>query len=136
MVVVEKANRESLRICLDPKDLNQAIHREHYRTRRLTYILPKLKEAQFFDTCDARSDYWSIKLDKPSSLLTTFNTRFSRSRFFSLPFGLVSLQDIFKRRLIKPKKVLKGLNQLQVTYVYRDTGRTNMKSESNAAQIK
>ena len=89
MAVVQKANSD-IRICLDPKDLNQAIRRQHYRTCTLNDILPNLKDAKHFGTCDARCGYWTIKLDKESAKLTTFNTAFGRYKFLRLPFGLIS----------------------------------------------
>ena len=109
MVVVEKPNSNNLRICLDPKDLNKAIKRQHYRTRTLEDITPKLTGAKFFGKCDARSGYWTIKLDEESSFLTTFNTAFGRYRFLRLPFGLVSSQDIFQQKIDQAFEGLEGI---------------------------
>ena len=101
MVVVYKANSD-IRICLDPKDLNQAIRQQHYRARTLNDILPNLKDAKYFATCDCRSGYWTIKLDKESAKLTTFNTAFGRCKFLHLEFGLISSQDIFQQKIVEP----------------------------------
>ncbi len=98
LVYVTKDNGD-LRICLDPSDLNKGIKREHYYTRTLEEILPKLKNAKIFSKLDARSGYWNVKLDKPSKLLTTFNTPFGRFCFRRLPFGLVSAQDVFQKKI-------------------------------------
>ena len=80
LVVVEKPNGK-LRVCLDPKDLNQAIHRPHYPMKTLEDALPHLSNARFFTKLDARSGYWNIKLADKSSYLTTFNTPFGRYRY-------------------------------------------------------
>uniref|UniRef100_A0AAZ3PVE5 ribonuclease H n=1 Tax=Oncorhynchus tshawytscha TaxID=74940 RepID=A0AAZ3PVE5_ONCTS len=48
---------------------------------------------------DARSGYWAIKLTEESSKLTTFNTPFGRYRFRCLPFGIISAQDEFQRKI-------------------------------------
>ena len=80
LVTVEKANG-SLRICLDPKDLNDAIMRPHYPTKSLDDILPDLAGATIFSKMDPRSGYWSIKLTDRSSYLTTFNSPYGRFRF-------------------------------------------------------
>ena len=40
-----------------------------------------------------------MKLDKASSLLTTFNTPFGRYRYNRLPFGLSSAQDVFQEHI-------------------------------------
>ena len=64
----------SLCICLDPRDLNKAIIREHYKAPTLEEISHKLSGATVFSKLDAKDGFWSIHLDTPSSYLTTFNT--------------------------------------------------------------
>ena len=44
LVAVEKPNGK-LRVCLDPKDLNRAIHRHHYPMKTLEDTLPYLSKA-------------------------------------------------------------------------------------------
>ena len=98
LVCVTK-NTGALRLCLDPKDLNQAIKRPHYFTPTLEDVLPKLNGANCFSILDARSGYWNIRLDQESSLYTTFNSPFGRYRFLRLPFGLICAQDVFQRKV-------------------------------------
>ena len=98
LVCVTKSNG-TLRLCLDPKDLNRAIKRPHHRTPTLEDILPKLNGARYFSIVDARSGYWNIKLDYESSLCTTFNSPHGRYRFLRLPFGLICAQDIFQKKV-------------------------------------
>ena len=88
-----------IRLCLDPKDLNNAIKRPHYYTPTFDDILPKLNGAKYFSILDARSGYWNLKLDEKSSLLTTFNTPFGRYKYNRLPFGLNLSQDIFQKKI-------------------------------------
>ena len=64
----------SLRLCLDPKDLNKAIKRNQWYARTLDDILPELAQSKYFTVKDATSGFWNILLDFRSSLLTTFNT--------------------------------------------------------------
>jgi len=89
----------TLRLCLDPKDLNCAIKRPHYFTPTLEDILPKLNGAKCYSILDARSGDWNTKLSQESSLLSTFNLPFGRYRFLRLPFGLICAQDIFQRKV-------------------------------------
>lgn len=98
LVVVEKPNG-NLRICLDPKDLNQAVKRPHYSMPTLEDALAKLAGAKFFSKLDAKSGYWHLTLSQRSSFLTTFNSPFGRYRFNRMPFGLVSAQDEFQRKM-------------------------------------
>ena len=59
----------------------------------------KFAHSCFFTKLDAHHGYWSIVLDQDSSLLTTFNSPFSRHHFLWLPFGLVCSQDIFQKKM-------------------------------------
>ena len=75
MVVVTKKNG-MLRICLDPKDLNRAIQREHYPLPTIEDVVTHLHGAKFFTVLDVKNDFWHVALDEPSSYLTTFYTPF------------------------------------------------------------
>ena len=89
----------SLRICLDPKDLNRAIKRCHHKTPTLEEITHKFTGATHFSTLDAKNGYWSVTLDSGSSLLTTFNSPFGRYCFLRMPFGLIMSQDVFQQKM-------------------------------------
>lgn len=99
LVAVEKPKTGKLRVCLDTRRLNKAIQRPHYPLPILDNITPRLALAQYFSLLNARSGYWAIKLSHESSMLTTFNTVFGRCRFNRLPFGIISAQDGFQRRV-------------------------------------
>ena len=98
MVIAHKADG-SLRICIDPKDLNRVIRRTYHKTPTLEEITHKLNGAKYFSKLDAKSGYWAVKLDTPSSLLTTFNTPFGRYCYQRMPFGLVMSQDVFQQKM-------------------------------------
>ena len=70
----EKQRTGALRVCVDSRDLNRAIMREHYPLPTLEDLKLLLPNAKYFSVLDATSDYWHIKLDDESSLLTSFNT--------------------------------------------------------------
>ena len=63
MITPTKANGK-ICVSIDPRDLNQAIKREHEK---------------LFSKLNATSGYWAIKLDEKSSRLCTFK---------SMPFGI------------------------------------------------
>ena len=77
---VQKANGE-LCLCLDPHDLNEAIHHDHHKTPTVEEVVHKFAHSCFFTKLDAHHRYWSIILDQDSSLLTTFNNPFGRYCF-------------------------------------------------------
>ena len=121
LVCVTKSNG-SLRLCLDPKDLNKVIKRPHHCTPTIDEVLPRLNGAQYFSIVDARSGYWNIKLDLESSLYTTFNSPHGRYRFLRLPFGLICAQDIFQRKVDETFGDLPGVTASPTTFViYRNS---------------
>ena len=107
ITIVEKKNG-SLRICLDPRDLNKALKREHYSCPIVQDIAANLHGARMFTVLGATTGYWQEKLDKKSSLLTTFNTPFGRYRFTRLPFGVNLAQDAFQKEIDRSYEGLPG----------------------------
>jgi len=83
-----KDGKQILRLCLDPKDLNKNISRQHYYTRTIDEILPQMHGKKYLSVADTNKGYWHVELDKESSLLCTFNTPFGRYRVKRLPFGV------------------------------------------------
>ena len=122
LVCVTKSNG-ALRLCLDPKDLNRAIKGPHHCTPTLDKVLPKLNGAKYFSIVDARSGYWNIQLDHESSLYTTFNSPHGRYRFLRLPFGLISAQDIFQKKVDETFGDLPGVTGIAddiIVYGYKE----------------
>ena len=97
LVIVEKKNG-TLHLCLDPRDLNKAIKREHYRIPTAQEISSKLAGKKVFSTLDLKDGYWQVELDEQSSMLCTFSTPFGRYRFTRMPFGLASASEVFQKR--------------------------------------
>ena len=98
--IKETPNGEKkISLCLDPKDLNKNIPREHYYTRNIDELLHLLHGKKIFSVVDTKKGYWHVELDDESSFLCTFNTPFRRYRFKRLPFGVILSQDIFQRKL-------------------------------------
>jgi len=73
-----KREPNKLRICLDPRHLNEGIMREHYPLPTVEEVTTRLKNAKVFSVVDAKFGFWQVKLDQESSELTTFNTPFGR----------------------------------------------------------
>ena len=89
----------SLRICLDPKKLNDSLKRCPHKIPTIEEINPTFAKAKFFTKLDAKAGYWSVKLAEMSQELTTFRTPFGRWCFRRLPFGLSVSQDIFQQKM-------------------------------------
>ena len=71
----------SLRLCLDPKRLNQSLKRCPHKIPTLEELNPAFAKAKFFSKLDAKAGYWSVHLSRESQELTTFRTVFGRFCF-------------------------------------------------------
>ena len=56
MVTIIKPNG-SLRICIDPRHLNEAIQREHYPMQTIEEVTTRMPEVTYFSVLDASSGY-------------------------------------------------------------------------------
>ena len=112
LVIVEKPNGK-LRVCLDPRDLNQAIKRQHYQLPTAEDILSKMAGAKYFSKLDASSGYWQLKLDEESSQLLAFHTPFGRYKFKRLPFGVNCASEIFQAEVTEILEGLEGCANAQ-----------------------
>ena len=106
---VQKANGK-LCLCLDPRDLNEAICHDHHKMPTVEEVAHEFAHSHFFTKLDAHHGYWSIILNQDFSLLTTFNSPFSRYCFLQLPFGLVCSQDIFQKKMDQILEECQGCN--------------------------
>ena len=59
--------KKKLRICLDPRDLNEALEREPYHTCSVDEITAKLQGMTVFTIVDFRKGYWMVVLHPESS---------------------------------------------------------------------
>ncbi|XP_045779560.1 uncharacterized protein LOC123877097 [Maniola jurtina] len=108
-VVVTVKKSGQLRICLDPRNLNKYIIREHYPLKSIDEIRSILKGASYFSHLDAFSGFWMLKLDSASSDLCTFQTPFGRYRYLRLPYGINAASEIFHRVMTEIFADLEGV---------------------------
>ncbi|XP_070535144.1 uncharacterized protein [Ptychodera flava] len=104
---------ETLRAKIDEmekQDLNKAIRRPKYQLPTVDELLPKLAKAKIFTVLDAKDGFFQVKLDEPSSYLTTFWTPFGRYRYLRMPQGISSAPEEYQRR---QNEVLAGLNGVE-----------------------
>ena len=97
MVVTMKKSGE-LRICVDLRQLNKVVQREHYTLEDITQ---KLSGCDTFSALDATGGYNQIPVDGESMRLTTFIMPVGRFCYKRLPFGLSSASEIFQRKMIE-----------------------------------
>ena len=95
MVVVTKPNG-SIRICIDPRDLNKAVKRQHFQLLTIEEVVLRIPNAKIFSKLDAASGFWQLQLDDQSSKLCTFNTPFGWYRYLRLPFGVKCASELYQ----------------------------------------
>ena len=121
VVLVEKKSG-TIRVCLDPKDLNSAIRRQHYQLPTTEEIFARMSGAKYFSKLDASSGFWQIKVDEDSSKLLVFSTPFGRYKFLRLPFGIVSAPEIFHAAVAEIIEGLDGVaNEIDDIIVWGST---------------
>ena len=74
----EKQGKLKIRICLDQTNLNAAVIREPWFSKKLDDIAHMLADAVIITTTDCTKGFWHEALDEESSYLTTFRTEFGR----------------------------------------------------------
>lgn len=97
LVITEKKNG-NLRLCLDPKPLNEAIKRERHNIPTVEDVLAQLSGKRIFTVVDMRDSYWHVELDEESSYMCTFHTPWGRKRFLRMPFGISSASEVMQKR--------------------------------------
>ena len=108
MVAIRKPWK--LRICIEPKDLNKALKRNHYLMPTIEDILPSLANVKVFSVLDDKDGFDQVRLDQQSSFLTTFWTPFGRYRWLQIPFGIKTAPEEYQKG---QREALEGLEDIQ-----------------------
>ena len=88
-----------LQICLDPRDLNEALEREPYYTQSIEEIMARFHGMTRFTIADFNKGYWMVELDPESRKYTTMALDIGRFQWTRLPMGSIIAQDVFQRKL-------------------------------------
>ena len=91
--------KKSIRLCKDPKDLNEALEREPYYSRSIDELISMFAGAKVFTIVDMDKGYWQVVLHPESRKLTCMAFDIGRYQFKSLPMGSKVASDIFQRML-------------------------------------
>jgi hypothetical protein len=119
-----KKEPNKLRLCLDPRDLNRAIMREHYPLPCIEEVATRLADVKVFSAMDAKDGFWQIELEEKSSFLTTFNTPFGRYRWKRMPFGICSAPEVWQRKMHEFAEDLHGVEVIADDFLICGRGET------------
>lgn len=123
LVIVKKPDG-TIRICIDPRPLNKALKRAHFRIPSLEEILPNLAKARLFTILDARKGFWQCELDEETSKLLTFGTPFGRYRYLRMSMGTSPSQEIMQRKMREAIEGLRGVEVIVDDFVIFGEGET------------
>lgn len=108
LVVVEKKNGD-LRICLDPKELNDCIKDEPHLMPTLDEISAALNDAKVFSVLDLKDGFWHTELDSESRKICTFSTPYGLYEYNRMPFGIKTGPQIFQKMISQNFNDLPGI---------------------------
>ena len=113
-MLVRKDN--SLRFCIDYRQLNRVTVRDSYPLPLIDNCLNALQGSSWFSTLDLRAGYYNIPIADSDRDKTAFVTRAGCHRFTVMPFGLTGAPSVFLRLM---DSVLCGLSYM-ACLVYLD----------------
>lgn len=132
IVTVEKKDG-SLRICLDPQELNKNIVNENFLLPTLDELSTKLRDMKYFSVMDLKDGFWHVKLDERSQNLCTFATPFGNYKFLRMPFGIKPGPQVFQNRNMK------NFGDIGNVFVYSDdiliTGKTEKEHDETLLKV-
>ena len=92
----DHSSQKKLRICLDPRDLNEVLEGEPYYTQSIEKILGKFHGMTWFTIADFNKGYWMVELHPDSRKLMTMALDIGRFQWRRLPMGSIVAQDVFQ----------------------------------------
>ena len=91
--------KKSIRLCIDPKDLSEALEREPYYSRTMDELISMFAGARVFNIADMDKGYWQVVLHPDSRKYTCMAFDIGRYQFKRLPMGSKFASDIFQKKL-------------------------------------
>ena len=122
-VVTAKSNGK-VRVCIDPRPLNKALHRSHYPLPMIDDILPDLGKARVFSKADLKDGFLQIELDDESSRLTTSQTPWGRHRWLRMPYGISPSPEYFQQKLDQNLQGFPGVFRIADDLLFTGQGDT------------
>ena len=104
--------------------MDKALKGSPYPMPMIEEVLSQLSKAKIFSVADAKNGFWQIKLDKPSSYLTTFRTPFGRYCWLRMPFGLATAPEEYQHRQHEVLEELHGIHVIAEDILITGRGET------------
>jgi len=98
-VVLVRKKDNSLRFCIDYRQLNLVTVRDSYPLPLIGNCLSALQGLSWFSTFDLRAVYYNIPIAESDGEKTAFVTRAGCHRFTVMPYRLTGAPSVFQRRM-------------------------------------
>jgi len=113
LVIAPKPNNPSeIRLCLDARQVNQAIKRTRYVTPTLDDIICDLNGATVFSKIDLKAGYKQLELAESSRYITCFSTHMGLYQYKRLVFGLNSSSEVFQQTISQVFSDIEGVRNI------------------------
>ena len=99
--------KKRLRICLDPRDLREALKHEPYCSWSVDELIAKFHGCKVFSFIDI--GYWMVPLHPESRPLTCMSIDIGRYQWTWLPVGINVTSDVFQKKLGEIFQNVQGL---------------------------
>ena len=110
-IVVSRKRNGKLRLCVDLREVNEAIETSGYPIPDMEEMLNKLSGSVMFSCLDLKAAYHQLSLHEDARDLTAFVTHSGLFRYVRCPYGLKSLPQCFQKVM---ETLLQGLQGVQV----------------------
>lgn len=110
MVVVRQ--KDKIRICIDPSDLNKDILRRRHPMKTIEEIATNIKGSKYFRKLDKNKGFLQILLSNRSRVLTTFSTPWGRYCWHRMPFGICSAPEVFQKVM---EDIFAGIDGIEIS---------------------
>jgi hypothetical protein len=95
LVLFVKKKDETLRMCIDFRQLNKVTVKNKYPLSRIDDLFDQLKGAKIFSKIDLKSRYHQVRIKDEDINKTTIRTRYGHYEFTVVPFVLSNAPAVF-----------------------------------------